>query len=47
MAQKIGIIGAMDDEISMYLDHIKDMKKTQWKIFTFYEGNESWKNMPM
>ena len=38
MAQIIGIIGAMDDEISMYLEHIKDLKETKWNIFTFYEG---------
>ena len=38
MKQKIGIIGAMDEEISNYIEHIKDIKKTKWKIFTFYEG---------
>lgn len=38
MNTKIGIIGAMDDEISMYIDHIRDMKENKWKIFTFYEG---------
>ena len=38
MTSKIGIIGAMDDEISMYIEHIKDIKENKWKIFTFYEG---------
>ncbi len=35
---KLGIIGAMDDEIAMYLDKIENLQKTEWKIFTFYEG---------
>ena len=40
MSQKgpIGIIGAMDDEIEMYLEHIKDAEEIKWKIFTFYRG---------
>ncbi len=35
---KFGIIGAMDDEIEMYLEYIQDRKETKWNIFTFYEG---------
>jgi len=31
------IIGAMDSEISMYLDHAKILNKKQWQEFTFYE----------
>lgn len=38
MALKVGIIGAMDEEIKSYLKHFKLKKKTKWKIFTFYEG---------
>nr|AQS33892.1 hypothetical protein [uncultured archaeon] len=34
----IGIIGAMDDEIAMYLDHITVEKKVKYSIFTFYKG---------
>lgn len=39
MSKKIfGIIGAMDDEIAMYLDHLRKVKKTKYSIFTFYQG---------
>ena len=31
------IIGAMDSEISMYLDHAKILNEKQWHDFTFYE----------
>lgn len=37
-AMKIGIIGAMDEEIASYLDHVEDIKEEKWKIFTFYIG---------
>lgn len=36
--QPIGIIGAMDDEIDVYLQHMKNVKKKEWNVFTFYEG---------
>ncbi|MFA6888547.1 MAG: 5'-methylthioadenosine/adenosylhomocysteine nucleosidase [Candidatus Woesearchaeota archaeon] len=35
---KIGIIGAMDEEIEAYLKHIDNLQKEEWKIFTFYMG---------
>lgn len=38
MVRKIGIIGAMDDEIAMYKAHLKNLKETKYKIFTFYKG---------
>lgn len=38
MASKIGIIGAMDEEISVCFDHLQDKKETILKTFTFYEG---------
>ncbi len=38
MSPKIGIIGAMDEEITAYLEHLESRKETSWKIFTFYEG---------
>ena len=41
----IGIIGAMDDEISMYKKHIKNVKEVKWKIFTFYKGLFNGKNV--
>ena len=38
------IVGAMDSEITMYLEHSKIVKETVWGDFTFYEvfldGNE-------
>jgi len=34
----IGIIGAMDAEIDMYLDKITNLKEITCKIFTFYQG---------
>ncbi len=42
---RIGIIGAMDDEIEMYLDHINDVKEIKWKIFTFYRGTFNGKDV--
>ncbi|MFO8016561.1 MAG: 5'-methylthioadenosine/S-adenosylhomocysteine nucleosidase [Candidatus Woesearchaeota archaeon] len=38
MASKIGIIGAMDEEIEAYLKHIDKLKTEKWKIFKFYTG---------
>lgn len=35
---KVGIIGAMDDEIAMYVKHIQNMKETKHKMLTFYSG---------
>lgn len=35
---KIGIIGAMDEEIQSYLEGIKNLKESKWKIFKFYSG---------
>ena len=35
---KIGIIGAMDEEIQEYLNLIKDLKRLRWNIFIFYKG---------
>ena len=34
----IGIIGAMDEEIAMYIPLIKNIKKEMYTIFTFYTG---------
>ncbi|NQZ56313.1 MAG: 5'-methylthioadenosine/S-adenosylhomocysteine nucleosidase, partial [Lentisphaeraceae bacterium] len=31
------IIGAMDSEISMYLEHARIINQRQWNQFTFYE----------
>jgi len=38
MTKKIGIIGAMDDEISVYLKSLEEMQEVKYKIFTFYLG---------
>lgn len=35
---KIGIIGAMDEEIATYLQHLKKTKTKEYYSFTFYEG---------
>ncbi len=35
---KIGIIGAMDEEIQEYLNLVKNLKEKKWKIFIFYTG---------
>jgi len=35
---KIGIIGAMPEEIEKYLPHLEDKQEHKWKIFTFYTG---------
>ncbi len=35
---KIGIIGAMDDEIKMYKEHLSNKKEVQYKALTFYTG---------
>ncbi len=43
--QPIGIIGAMDEEISMYLKNLQDKKEKKWNIFTFYEGTMQGKNV--
>lgn len=34
----IGIIGAMDEEITVYLENIKNKKEQKWNDFLFYEG---------
>mgnify|MGYP001584314572 FL=1 len=34
----IGIIGAMDDEIKMYKEHLTNMKEVHYKTLTFYTG---------
>jgi len=34
----IGIIGAMDEEVAVYLYHLQNKKTKKWNIFTFYEG---------
>ncbi len=34
----IGIIGAMDEEIEVYKNHLSKVKETKYKIFTFYQG---------
>lgn len=38
MKQPIGIIGAMTEEIDVYLKNLQDKKENKWNIFTFYEG---------
>ena len=43
--QPIGIIGAMDDEIEVYLRHMTDVKKKEWNMFTFYCGKLNNKNV--
>ena len=35
---KTGIIGAMTEEIDVYLKNLQDKKERKWNIFTFYEG---------
>ncbi len=35
--KKVGIIGAMDEEIAVYLQHLKKIKKKEYHSFTFYE----------
>ncbi len=35
---KIGIIGAMDDEIKMYKEHLADRKEVTYKTLKFYTG---------
>ncbi|MCB9362142.1 5'-methylthioadenosine/adenosylhomocysteine nucleosidase [Candidatus Woesearchaeota archaeon] len=35
---KIGIIGAMETEIQMYLEHLQDRNELAWHEFTFYTG---------
>ena len=35
---KIGIIGAMPEEIAKYLPHLEGKQEKKWKIFTFYTG---------
>ncbi len=41
----IGIIGAMDEEISIYLKSLHNSKKTSYKTFTFYQGTLHHKNV--
>jgi adenosylhomocysteine nucleosidase len=36
---KVGIIGAMKEEISEYLSYAKNIKKKQWKEFVFTEAS--------
>ena len=37
MSRKPAIIGAMDSEIAMYLEHGKVLHEHVWHEFTFYE----------
>lgn len=45
MAGKVGIMGAMDAEISEFLQHAEVLERTEWRGFTFYsvrmEGREA------
>lgn len=43
--QPIGIIGAMDEEISMYLKSLENKREHKWNIFTFCEGTMHGKNV--
>lgn len=43
--QPIGIIGAMNEEIDVYLKHLLNKKEFKWNIFTFYEGTMQGKNV--
>lgn len=45
MKQPIGIIGAMTEEIDIYLKNLQDKKEHKWNIFTFYEGTMHGKNV--
>ena len=36
---RIGIIGAMDEEISEFLSHVEVTKTVEWKIFRIHEAN--------
>lgn len=35
---KIGILGAMDEEVALLKASLNDLKETQWKHLTFFEG---------
>ena len=36
--KKIGILGAMDEEVALLKASLWNVKETQWKHLTFYEG---------
>ena len=38
---KIGILGAMDEEVALLKASLDNLKETQWKHLTFYEGSLS------
>ena len=38
---KIGILGAMDEEVALLKTSLDNLKETQWKHLTFYEGSLS------
>ena len=35
---KIGILGAMDEEVALLKSSLENLKETQWKHLTFFEG---------
>ncbi len=37
--KRIGILGAMDEEVALLKASLSDLKETQWKHLTFYEGH--------
>lgn len=34
-----GIIGAMDREVKMFIEHLKDVREKKWASMTFYSGS--------
>ena len=36
--KKIGILGAMDEEVALLKASLSNLKETTWKHLTFYEG---------
>ena len=38
MTSKIAIIGAMGEEIQIYLDNVSILKEDKWNTYTFYHG---------
>lgn len=39
--KRIGILGAMDEEVALLKASLNDLKETKWKHLTFYEGTLS------
>ena len=39
--KRIGILGAMDEEVALLKASLDDLKETKWKHLTFYEGTLS------